>query len=157
MSTPDARCVIILSARSSGSSALQNLLARSPGVRHVERTPHYESETLFWNKAASLLHRPQVRMADSRLPFPRAEAGDMLRSLLTENLGPSYVPPPGDEQLVFQGWRDLCLHYAPVFVEKTPHHLHQWGALELMLEGLARTPEVAPLVIGLVRNPMDTI
>lgn len=151
------RCVVILSARSSGSSALQNLLVKSPGVRHIDRTPHYENETLFWVKAASVLGRPQIKIADSRLPLPVEESRAGLRALLLENIGPSYTPPTDDTALVFDGWRDLCLHYAPVFIEKSPHHLHEWAALELLLESLERVPEVDIMFVGLVRNPMDTL
>jgi hypothetical protein len=152
-----SRCVVILSARSSGSSALQNLLVKSPGVRHIDRTPHFENETLFWVRAAAVLGRPQVKMADSRLPFPAAQARRDLRALLRDNIGPGYGPPAADQALVFDGWRDLCRHYAPVFIEKSPHHLHQWAALELLLESLDCVPEVDMLFVGLARNPMDTL
>jgi Sulfotransferase family len=151
------RCVVILSARSSGSSALQNLLVQSPGVRHIDRTPHFENETLFWVKAASVLGRPQVKIADSRLPLPVAESRAGLRALLQDNIGAAYVPPVEDMALIFDGWRDLCQHYAPVFVEKSPHHLHEWAALELLLESLNRVPEVDIMFVGLVRNPIDTL
>jgi hypothetical protein len=157
MTHPRSRCVVILSARSSGSSALQNLLVKSRGVRHIDHTPHFEHETLFWVKAASVLGRPQIRLADSRLPYAAGEARAMLQTLLHENIGAGYSMPETDEALVFGGWRDLCLHYAPVFVEKSPHHLHEWSALELMVESLGRVPEVEVLFVGLIRNPMDTL
>jgi hypothetical protein len=152
-----SRCVVILSARSSGSSALQNLLVQSDGVRHIDRTPHFEYETLFWVKAASILGRPQIKIADSRLPLPVEESRAGLRALLQDNIGPSYALPAEDTALVFDGWRDLCQHYAPIFVEKSPHHLHEWAALELLLESLNRAPEVEVMFVGLVRNPMDTL
>lgn len=152
-----SRCIVILSARSSGSSALQNLLVQSPGARHIDWTPHFENESLFWVKAASVLGRPQIKIADSRLPLPVEESRAGLRTLLQENIGAAYVPPTEDTALVFDGWRDLCQHYAPVFVEKSPHHLHEWAALELLLESLKRVPEVDVMFIGLVRNPMDTL
>lgn len=151
------KCVMILSARSSGSSALQNLLTADGLARHVAVTRHYEHETLFWVKAAALLGLPQLRMADTRLPFSPAQALADLHALLCDNIGPHYRPPADADALVFNGWRDLCLHHAPVFVEKSPHHLHQWSALQLIAASLSRVPEVDLLLVGLVRNPMDTM
>jgi hypothetical protein len=130
---------------------------KSPGVRHIDRTPHFEYETLFWVNAAAVLGRPQFKMADSRLPFTADEGRANLRALLRNNIGLGCTQPPDDDALVFQGWRDLCQHYAPIFVEKTPHHLHQWGALELLIESLERVPEVDVSFVGLVRNPIDTL
>lgn len=150
------KCVVILSARSSGSSALQNLLTGGGRARHVERTPHHENETLFWLKAAAVLNRPQVKMADSRLPLTADEARADLRALLRDNIGPHYTPPDQDEALVFDGWRDLCRHYAPIFIEKSPHHLHQWSALDLLVESMSRTPGVDLFFVALARNPLDT-
>lgn len=151
------KCVMILSARSSGSSALQNLLVAEGHARHIDATRHYEHETLFWVKAAALLGLPQVRMADTRLPFSRAQALADLHALLRDNIGSGYRPPAAPDALVFEGWRDLCRHYGPVFVEKSPHHLHQWSALQLIAASLSRAPEVDLLLVGLVRNPMDTM
>lgn len=151
------KCVMILSARSSGSSALQNLLTVDGQARHVDVTRHYEHETLFWVKAAALLGLPQLKMADTRLPFGAAQARADLHALLRDNIGPDYRPPADPDALVFDGWRDLCRRYAPVFVEKSPHQLHQWSALQLIVSSISRVPEVDLLLIGLVRNPMDTM
>lgn len=126
-------------------------------MRHIDTTPHFEHETLFWVRAAAVLGLPQVRMADSRLPFAADEARASLQALLLDNIGPGYIVPSSDERLAFEGWHDLCRHYAPVFVEKSPHHLHQWSAIELLLESTARVPGVDVLFVGLIRNPMDTL
>ncbi len=150
-------CVMILSARSSGSSALQNLLVKGSRARHVDATRHFEHETLFWLKAAAVLGLPQIPMADARLPFDADEARADLIALLRDNIDPVYPIPEDNDRLIFGGWRDLCRRYAPVFVEKSPHHLHQWAALQLIAASTVRVHEVDLLLVGLVRNPMDTM
>ena len=150
------RCIVILSDKSSGSSALQAYLVRFVGGRHVDKTRHHEHETLYWTKAASLLSRPQEKMLDSEVPIAKERARADLLALLRDNLGD--VPAASDERdLVFRGWRALCERFAPLFVEKSPHHLHQWSALELLLECMDASPDIAFLAIGLVRNPIDVV
>ncbi|HEU4327295.1 MAG TPA: sulfotransferase [Roseiflexaceae bacterium] len=156
MSGP-VKCVMILSARSSGSSALQNLLTKTTPARHVDATRHFEHETLFWLKAAAVLGLPQIGMADARLPFAADAARADLVALLRDNIGAGYAVPEDSDALIFGGWRDLCQRYAPAFVEKSPHHLHQWAALQLIAASIVRVPEVDLLLVGLVRNPMDTM
>ena len=150
------KCIIILSTKSSGSSACQHLLTRFSNVRCVEKTRHNENETLYWTKAASVLGLPQQPMLDSEVPLSRDRARRDLVQLLTDNLE-GYRPPAGDVAMIFDGWRALCRQYAPVFLEKSPHHLYQWSALELIAEGMDRLPEVEFLIIGLIRNPMDVL
>lgn len=150
------KCLIILSEKSSGSSACQNLLTAFPNVKCVSKTRHYENETLYWTKAASILGLPQRSMVDSEVPFAKNRARNELIKLLTDNLG--HITPPGDDrELIFGGWKQLCSRFAPVFLEKSPHHLIQTSALDLILECMERMPEVEFYVIGLIRNPMDTI
>lgn len=150
------RCIVILSDKSSGSSALQEYLVRFAGGRHVERTRHNEHETLYWTKAASLLGRPQEKMLDSEVPIAPEPARADLERLLRDNLGE--VPAVADpRELVYRGWRALCERFAPLFVEKSPHHLHQWSALELLFECMDSSPEIGFLAIGLVRNPIDVV
>ena len=151
------KCIVILSTKSSGSSALQNLLCRDPSVRHVEWTRHNENETLYWVKAASVLGRGQVDMADSEVPIPRGRARGELVQMLGRNLGADYRPPSDDRELVFGGWEALCERYAPVFLEKSPHHLHQRSALELILERERSLDRVDFHIVGLVRNPMAAL
>jgi len=150
------RCIVILSDKSSGSSALQGYLVRFAGGRHVEKTRHNEHETLYWTKAASLLGRPQEPMLDSEVPIAPERARADLLALLRDNLGEA--PDAANErELVFRGWRALCERHAPLFVEKSPHHLHQWSALELLCECMDANPDVAFLALGLVRNPIDVV
>jgi hypothetical protein len=148
------RCIVILSDKSSGSSALQEYLVRFAGARHVEKTRHNEHETLYWTKAASLLGLAQEKMLDSEVPIAPEPARADLERLLRDNLG-ELPAAAGARDLVFRGWRGLCERFAPLFVEKSPHHLHQWSALELLLECMDQSPEIGFLAIGLVRNPID--
>jgi hypothetical protein len=150
------KCVIILSSKSSGSSACQNLLAKFADLKCVSKTRHFRNETLYWTKAASILGLPQKNMLDSEVPIPREKAKADLVTLLRDNLG-TYSPPDDDKELIFEGWKRLCHRYAPIFLEKSPHHLYQWSALELIIECMELLDDVDFFLIGLVRNPMDTL
>ncbi len=150
------KCIIVLSTKSSGSSAIQTLLARLSCIRHASYTRHREHETLYWTKAASLLGRPQIDMVDSEVPIPQARARRELVAFLTRNTV-GFVPPSDPEELVFKGWEKLCEAHRPVFLEKSPHHLVQSSALQLMLDCDQRLESTAFLYIGLVRNPMDVL
>lgn len=151
-----AKCIIILSEKSSGSSACQNILAKFADIRHVAKTRHYENETLYWTKAASVLGLPQLDMIDSEVPIAAPQARAELNALLRENID-GYEPPGNDRELIFDGWQRLCRKHAPIFIEKSPHHLCQWTALELMHACMQEAEDIDFLFIGLIRNPMDTL
>lgn len=154
---PAATCVVILSDKSSGSSILQAELRAHPAISGLAHTPHQEGETLFWNKAAALLGRPQGRMVDSSvLPMRPADARRALLKLCVDNLA-EFLPPEDDRSLVFEGWRALVMAHRPVFLEKSPHHLHYSSALELLLEAEHASPDITYRFIGLVRDPVDTL
>jgi hypothetical protein len=68
-----------------------------------------------------------------------------------------FAPPQNDDALVFEGWRALCEAHAPVFVEKSPHHLYQRSCLDLMQEATRRLPQIEFHFVGLIRNPMDMV
>jgi len=150
------KCLMILSSKSAGSSALQYFLTKNPQVNHISKTRHFEHETLYWSKAASCLDLPQLNMAASEVPIKKDKARIDLISLLKDNLD-SYDPPEEIDELIFTGWKLLCQQYAPVFLEKSPHHLFNWPVLELILECTKRLPEIDFFFIGLIRNPMDTL
>ena len=135
---------------------MQRLLCSGTRARHVEHTRHAEDETLYWTKAASILGLPQSPLLDSEVPIAPNKARTDLITLLAQN-APEFQPPDEEQGLVFEGWRALCMHYAPVFVEKSPHHLHQWSCLQLMADAAVRLPDIDFRFIGLVRNPMDTL
>lgn len=150
------KCIIILSERSSGSSALQDYLVRFTPARHVEKTQHFEYETVYWSKAASIMGMPQIKMVDSRVPLGYKQAKSELIKLLKDNVKDFEIPPL-DEALIFDGWRALCECFAPIFLEKSPHHLCEWSALQLILQCMDRLSDTDFLIVGLVRNPMSII
>lgn len=150
------QCIIILSEKSSGSSALQHLLTMCAKIRYVDKTRHNEHETLYWTKAASVLDLPQLDMLDSEVPIEREKAKLDLITLLRDNLY-NYSPPSNDKKLILDGWRLLCEKYSPIFLEKSPHHLYQWSAIELIIECIRELDDIDFLLIGLIRNPMDTL
>ena len=80
------KCVIILSNKSSGSSILQRFITESSEARHVRYTRHFENETLYWTKAASVLGLPQLDMPDSEVPLPKAQARRELVELLSTSV-----------------------------------------------------------------------
>jgi len=151
------KCIIILSSKSSGSSVLQRLLAQNNSAKHVTSTRHNENETLYWVKAASILELPQVNMLDSEVPIQKHRAKQELIDLLKENVDKEYIPIDDDRAFVFDGWAKLCQHFSPVFIEKSPHHLHQWSSIQLIMQCMQELNDVEFLIIGLVRNPMDTL
>ena len=152
----ETKCIILLSSKSSGSSALQRLFSGVKSINTVATTRHNQQETLYWTKAASVLERPQVDMLDSEVPIEKSQAEIELRDFLRENTGQSFSDHCR-EKLVFRGWAALCEARGPIFFEKSPHHLHQWSALELIVEMTERFPEIPHYLIGLVRNPIATI
>lgn len=149
-------CVLILSDKSSGSSALQGTLAADSRIRVVPFTHHQENETLYWVKAAAFLGLPQPHMINSVIPMAPEIARRQLQEFLERNLGLSVNVDSAGEWL-FDGWLDLCHHLQPVFLEKSPHHLHAQSALDLILRCAARTDDVEFRFIGLIRNPMDCL
>ena len=155
------KSILILSNRSSGSSAVQRLLAQAADLKCVEKTRHHQNESLYWTKAASVLGLPQHDMLDSEVPIPPAAARQDLFALLQDNVA-GYVPPaesqPLTKALIFDGWRQLSAQFGPVFLEKSPHHLLQQSALSLIAEATeALAGEVEFMLVGLVRNPMDVL
>jgi len=136
---------------------VQRLLAQAADLKCVEKTRHFQNESLYWTKAASVLNLPQIDMLDSEVPIAPAAAREDLLTLLRENV-PGYKLVGDDKTLIFEGWRQLCQQYQPIFLEKSPHHLLQSSALSLIVECMdALAGQVDFLLIGLVRNPMDVL
>ena len=149
------KCIVILSEKSSGSSACQNILAKFGAIHHVASTRHGEFETLYWTKAASILNLPQLDMVDSEVPVPAQRARTELVEFLQNNVS-GFQFPDNDREMIFEGWKSLCRNHQPIYLEKSPHHLCQWSALELMYQCMQEAEDIDFLFIGLVRNPMDT-
>ncbi|MDJ0953318.1 MAG: sulfotransferase [Acidimicrobiia bacterium] len=148
---------LILSDKSSGSSVLQRELARHSAVSIMRKPQHQEDETLYWSKAAAVLGLDQPPMIDSTiLPMEREVALDSMETLLADNL-PEPIPAPQSRSEIFSAWEQLAVEYGPVFLEKSPHHLHNVAVLQLLLAAQDATPDVDFRFIGLVRNPVDTM
>lgn len=150
-----AKCIIILSSKSSGSSALQNLLSKAATIQKVGYTEHFKNETLYWTKAASILGLPQDEVLGITAPWGKEKSYQSLVKFLHRNV-PGFVIPDDNREMIFEGWRALCYEFAPVFLEKSPHHLRQWSAVELIMEAEKQLTDIDFMFIGLVRNPIDT-
>jgi hypothetical protein len=148
-------CVMILSDKSSGSSILQKELSKHPKAQSVEYTRHFETETLFWVKAAAVLGLPQDAIHSSEVPFDMDFAAKDLTEFLNYNL-PGFEFESLNKKTIFAAWTALGSRFGPLFIEKSPHHLHVRTALSLLSEYIASdTPELK--FIGIIRNPMDTL
>jgi hypothetical protein len=151
-----SKVVILLSDKRSGSTMLQEAMCRHPDIRHVDYSPHTYFETHHWLKSAVLLGLPAALFSGG-LVYPGYGSQENARAYIEDTLKgniPGYELPKNDRALCFEGWEALCRHYAkPVFFEKSPQILAQWGALDLLLEWMEQT-ELDVKLIGLVRNPL---
>ena len=147
--------IYILSEKSSGSSFLFRSLKDALNIKTYPKTIHFESETLYWTKAASLLDKPQLNMLASAVPYSKDRARKEIKEFLASNLSHD-IKFESDEDMVFRGWFELVRKFGPVFIEKSPHHLLQWSALQLMLEFEKRyQSKINFHYICLIRNPKD--
>jgi hypothetical protein len=134
----------------------QRELCKHPAVQTVEYSPHTYLETHHWLKAAVLLGKAPATFAGGQVYKgygSPANARTYIIDQVCKNI-PDFKVPDSDYDLVFNGWEALCQRFAqPVFFEKSPQLLAQWGALSLMLEWIKRT-DYNVKIIGLTRNPM---
>ena len=148
--------VILLSDKRSGSTMVQDELTKHSGIRHVDYSPHTYFETHHWIKASVILNHPEALYSRYR-KYPGYGSRENARAYLIDTLKgniPDFEPPKNDEELIFGGWEALCKTFArPVFFEKSPQILAEWGSLSLLLEWIHRT-EIDVKIIGLVRNPL---
>jgi Sulfotransferase family len=149
-------CIFIMSTKSSGSSVLQELVGARAGARHAAHTRHFENETLYWTKAASALGLAQIKLPSSEVPIPAARAARELRSFVTGNTGGHRL---GDmtEAEIFKAFAAVCVDAGPIFLEKSPHHLYQGAAIQLMERFSDTASSVDVVFVGLIRNPLDTL
>ncbi|MBK0398740.1 sulfotransferase [Limibaculum sp. M0105] len=151
-----ADCIFVLSTKSAGSSVLQETIFRRTGFQVAPRTRHFENETLYWTKAASVLGLDQIALPMSEVPIPARRAEHELRKFLAENGAglPAGVP---SEAALFEGFRKLCQAQGGLMLEKSPHHLYQAEVIRLMERFADASPSVRVRFIGLIRNPLDTL
>jgi len=148
--------VILLSDKRSGSTMLQDELCKHSSIRHVDYSPHTYFETHHWLKASVLLNRPAA-LYSRYIKYPGYGTQENARAYLIDTLKgnmPDFEAPQNDDDLIFGGWEALCKTFAePVFFEKSPQILAEWGALSLLVEWAKRT-DMDVKFIGLVRNPL---
>lgn len=143
--------IILLSDKRSGSTMFQDALCRHPDIQTVDYSPHTYLETHHWLKGAVLLN-PDETIYKGYGSISNART--YLIDCVQENV-PEFAVPTDDRELVFKGWEALCQKFAqPVFFEKSPQHLGNSAALELLLEWM-QTTQLTVKVIGLTRNPLS--
>jgi hypothetical protein len=152
------KIVIILSSKSSGSSAMQHYLTVNYGAHFIGHSQHFENESLFWTKAASVLELPQQPMYHSEVPIPQSLALQALDDLLRKNNIASSVDRHTSKEEFFELFYKLCKQAGFPVVEKSPHHLFNISNVHLILEFKKYiAPRADVVLIGLVRNPIDTV
>jgi len=149
--------VLILSDKSSGSSMLQRQLGQHNLVNRIEASSNnYESK--FWVYAISALNMEQVEMKYSHeFPIHKRKAITKLNQLLDKHNIDIHYDENVQVEDIYRGWDRLCKHYLPVFLEKSPHHLHNQEALKLIHNFSKGHSNINVKYIGLIRNPMDTL
>lgn len=149
--------IILLSTKSSGSSAFQEYVRINYGAQVLSYTPHHENETLFWTKAASILSLPQARMYRSVVPYTPEVALKALDDLLMRN-GIKEDYTLDTEKNIIKAYKQLANTCSPFFFEKSPHHLYNWSNIQLLLRAIEQLKDDIDFhIVGLVRNPLDTI
>lgn len=151
--------IIILSSKSTGSSALQSYFEQNGGFESVNYTTHNENETLYWSKVASVLGKKQDSMYKSMVPFKKEEALRSLEIFLNKNTGFINQEIGSFSLADFQNeYLNLIKRSSGRFVEKSPHHLYNKSDLELICETVNKfSNEVDFYLIGLIRHPLAVI
>lgn len=159
MDNGKARCIIILSDKSSGSSIVQKELLKSPDINVLKKTRHYENESLYWIKCAAILNLQQPQIYYSEVPIDKEIAENDILKLFKDNIGNySFKNKPFSIDYLMEGWYELSKEFGPVFLEKSPHHLHSITSLGLMVKCYKNYyKNIDFKFIGLIRNPMDVL
>jgi hypothetical protein len=148
---------ILLSSKCAGSSALQYYLEKNYDIKTILHTQHFEKETLYWTKVASVLGYPQQRMHRSEVPIKPDAALQSLTDFLSRNnvvLQERNVT----KYFFFEAFYSVACNAGTSVIEKSPHHLFNESNLSLIFEFSKYIADRADVVlIGLVRNPMDTV
>lgn len=146
--------ILLLSDKSSGSTAFQYEVARHPDVSLLNETDHNDHESLYWLKVACAFNRNKADYYQSKVPYSRNEALEQIARLAELNTGRGRRV----ESLADAGrlWDEIVEKHEGILFEKSPHHLNNWAAsLALMHYVQARRDQVR--IIGLVRNPCAVV
>ncbi|WP_162126254.1 sulfotransferase family protein [Flavobacterium phycosphaerae] len=151
--------VILLSCKSSGSTALQNYLKENLGYKTISFTQHQEEETLYWSKVASVLKMPQNKMYRSKVPYTVEKAvKDLNEFFLKNKLAHINITKETTEKEFQEYYFELIQSLAPKFIEKSPHHLYNESNLVLIKNFVERYKnEVDIRIIGLIRHPQSVL
>jgi hypothetical protein len=95
-------------------------------------------------------------MVESTVPDPPDVALRSLDLFLAKN-GVTALGPAPDEDELDARWIELRRLHEPCFLEKSPHHLRQVAALELLAGAMERDEGCRYLVVAVIRNPLDVV
>lgn len=151
--------IIILSTKSSGSTALQNYFKLNFGFSTVKYTRHQEEETLYWTKVASVLELPQTPMYRSEVPFTQREAIKELNHFFSKNDLEHICCKKDTTEKQFQEYYfELIKANKGKFIEKSPHHLYNESNLLLINNFRKRyRNEIEFTIFGLTRHPQAVL
>ena len=151
--------IIILSTKSSGSTALQNYFKLNFGFNTVKYTKHQEEETLYWTKVASVLEMPQTPMYRSEVPFTQREAIKELNHFFSKNdLEHICCKKDTTEKQFQEFYYELIKANKGKFIEKSPHHLYNESDLLLIRNFRKRYKnEIEFTIFGLTRHPQAVL
>lgn len=147
--------IVILSSKSSGSTALQNYLKNNFGYKTINATIHKEEETLYWTKVATVLKRPQEKMYRSSVPYSIEDSIEQLNWFFRNNGLPNISCNEATTEKQFQEFYFKLLEkMGSKVVEKSPHHLYNASNLELIKNFYDRYKHrIEFVILGLVRHP----
>jgi hypothetical protein len=149
---------MILSDKSSGSSILQAVLAAHPRIKILE-PGHFHCESRYWMYGAALIDpagQPAMRYSHE-FPVTKKEAIHRLNRVMELIGRDGFFHMNSQENDLYRGWALLCQAQGPVFLEKSPHHLHSRMALEMIMKFKKQNPGIRMRFIGLIRNPVATL
>lgn len=148
--------LFVLSEKSSGSSYLARVLKELFKCNNYPVTQHYQNETLYWTKAASVLGLSQLKMLESSVPYSKSVAKADLEDFLSINLDDKSYDVNNKTDL-FDAWLALSKRFGPIFIEKSPHHLLQPSVLTLLSEFKVYCEGIVDVqFVCIVRNPITT-
>jgi hypothetical protein len=151
--------IIILSSKSSGSTALQNYLKKNFSYKTIPYTIHQEEETLYWTKVGSILQLPQKHMYRSVVPISREMAVDQLNIFFEKNNLIGVTCDLNTTEREFQEYYyRLISSIGNKIIEKSPHHLFNESNLNLMQNFIVNYQDKIDFqILGLIRHPHAVI
>ncbi|MBA4058619.1 MAG: hypothetical protein C0490_28140, partial [Marivirga sp.] len=151
------KILVLFSTKCAGSSAFQTYLEKNYNVKTLEHSVHFEKETLYWTKVASVLGLPQEPMHRSQIPYSPQRSNELLDSFLQKN-GMVKKDRTITKEEYFEYFFLISQRTGLHIIEKSPHHLYNESNIQLIREFSEYINDRAEVyLIGLIRNPLDTI